>query len=800
MHSLLPPNPRRRSLLWTLPMLSLAALHSPLALADGTAAGTAISNTATATYVDPNNPGQTLNATSNAVVVTVAEVAGMTVTPLALIDSTPTTPVLPGDTVYYDFKVTNVGNDPTRIFVPDVALVVGPGTQGTIQFSYDNGATYSNAAAGGTTSTSLAAGSSLRVRVPITVNALAPSGAAIRVTLGNTSLNDNSAATQNQPYPTLPTGNDLHTTDTADGGAVGEVNGPPANGEREASSYQLAVVGAQPQAFAAVLLSKAGFAADPDPRNDVLTYGLSLRVDATAPNGAPPGVVPADLIGTTITVDGVSLNRILISQAIPAATVLNATPTPATGWIAVYTTSPTSVLATSATWSITPPASLASVTRVGFIFTGAVLRGATVTGFQIPVKTSGVNPTGSTTISAYSQLMGQTLGDTTNALVYDESGDQMPSNYNDNGTPGSNTPTNGVANPATDGVDSGNNAGVGAGGEDMTFTIATNSTILNGPSGHPDAVGPTDNNDDFVNASAPIPANTPPGATLDPAAVSFVNTVSNPGNTPISNILILPIPPATSSDLPTNTRVTLTYNGTTALYVWNGTAFVFTSGNAIQIPSLAAGVAVNYTVTIDLPAGTPLSTDIGRGFPVPIRAFVDANGNGVYDSATEAGNINIDRVYTGFLKVVKEVRVMDSDGLTLIQDWIQSATTVNIRPGRYLDYRLTYTNISTAPAGNGNGLLNANNVVITEDGTAAPNNWAVDGDSNGALDTSNVVGSAADNGGAAIALFSGNPATTPCPDQSGTTATADVTKYVVTMTHSMLPATSYVFTFRRKIN
>lgn len=49
-------------------------------LAEGTSAGTSISNTATATYEDPNNPGTTINTTSNTVVVTVAEVAGITVT------------------------------------------------------------------------------------------------------------------------------------------------------------------------------------------------------------------------------------------------------------------------------------------------------------------------------------------------------------------------------------------------------------------------------------------------------------------------------------------------------------------------------------------------------------------------------------------------------------------------------------------------------------------------------------------------------------------------------------------------
>jgi hypothetical protein len=65
-------------------LTALAAGHLPFALpafGDGTAAGTTISNTANVTYIDPNNPGVTLNATSNAVTLTVAEVAGITAVP-----------------------------------------------------------------------------------------------------------------------------------------------------------------------------------------------------------------------------------------------------------------------------------------------------------------------------------------------------------------------------------------------------------------------------------------------------------------------------------------------------------------------------------------------------------------------------------------------------------------------------------------------------------------------------------------------------------------------------------------------
>lgn len=88
------------------------------ALAEGTKAGESISNTATATYEDPLDPGTKINTTSNTVVVTVAEVAGITVTASGVTDCTPATPVSVGDTVNYTYTITNVGNDATKFRVP----------------------------------------------------------------------------------------------------------------------------------------------------------------------------------------------------------------------------------------------------------------------------------------------------------------------------------------------------------------------------------------------------------------------------------------------------------------------------------------------------------------------------------------------------------------------------------------------------------------------------------------------------------------------------------------------------------
>ncbi len=48
---------------------------------------------------------------------------------------------------------------------------------------------------------------------------------------------------------------------------------------------------------------------------------------------------------------------------------------------------------------------------------------------------------------------------------------------------------------------------------------------------------------------------------------------------------------------------------------------------------------------------------------MPILAVVDANGNGLPDVG-EPGNVTIDRLYTGFLQVIKRARIMAADGVT----------------------------------------------------------------------------------------------------------------------------------------
>lgn len=770
-------------------------------LATGTPAGTSISNRATATYADPNNPQNTINTTSNTVTVTVAEVAGITVTPNGVTDVNGGT-VSPNDVIQYDFRITNVGNDPTRFVLPNTATITGTATLGTLQYSTDGGASFNDIPPGGFTTGLIPVNGFVIVRVPVTIGASVTAGANITVVYGDTGNNDNSAGTQNQPLSTPPSSRDVYTQDNPDG-TSGEAPGSPVNGDREASASQQVTVNAATQAFAAVLKTRTNYTNSGTGllNDDVLTYSLSLRVDSSAPAGS--GLIPASLAGTSIAVDGTSAPHILLSDAIPTNTRLTGTPIAPTGWEIVYTDDPLSTTANDATWWTNPNAisGIQNATRIGFINTGTLTPGTTVSAFTFEVVTSGVTTT--TEIANIAQLFGQTTGGTT--LVYDESGDPNSNNYNDNGTPGSNTPTDGIADPPQNGIDTNNdNTGTGPGGEANVFTLFAPEAIENGPNGRPDAVGPTDTNDDFTNQSTPIAANTVPGSTIDPAPVTFTNTLRNPSSTAtLTNVLLVPDDLSATSTVREDTIVTLTYSGQTAEYRYNGTDFVLQSGSVITIPTLAPGQSVDYTVQVNLPPGTPLSTDLNNNgnppsFPVPIYAFVDLNGNNRPDPTDTTQNATIDRVYTGFLRLVKEARILDANGNEL--QGFPAPNNASISPGNIIEYRITYTNISMAEgSGNGNRILTATNVVITEDGTATPNNWAAVQVINGVpvpnnlINTSHVLGSALASNGS-ISYFPVNA------DRSGLTAADDVTRYENSLGTTIQPQASGTFIFRRRVN
>ena len=234
------PRPPRKVGPLAITALLASSFFQPLlpVLAAGTPAGTNISNTATATYNDGN--GTDIEATSNTVSIVVAEVAGLTAQSSGFNDVDGGA-VAAGDDLQFFFDVTNVGNAPTNIHIPDIGdLTTQNFDVDAIFISTDGGTTFVNLS----TFTdgiipNVPADGVIKVRVDGTPESGTRAGDPVGVTLGDTGDNDNTANSQNQPDnadpingDTTPLAIDLRTED-ADAG-----NGAPVNGEREASATQ----------------------------------------------------------------------------------------------------------------------------------------------------------------------------------------------------------------------------------------------------------------------------------------------------------------------------------------------------------------------------------------------------------------------------------------------------------------------------------------------------------------------------------------------------------------------------------
>lgn len=812
---------------WQLAPFIASSQTAPL-----TPAGTEISNTATGTYEDPNNPGTTLNTTSNTVTATVAEVAGISLVPTGLPEDVDGGTIDVGDLIRYTFTITNVGNDPTRFRIPNLATTTGPGTvSGDLEYSIDGGTTFLPITATELITNSIPVGGTVLVRVPVTVAAGAVANDVITVRLGNTT-----GSTSSQNVALLNNGGDVYTVDNPDGTpnpVVDEINGLPLNGERESSSTQQVTVGALTKNLAlATLLKTRGDYTNVAPLTtlvgDTVDYALSLRVENTDVTGQ--GITPQPLAGFEgISVDAsTATNYILISDVIPTGTVLSATPTAPSGWDAVYSTvaptaDPNAVLWTR--FSTTAP-TLSDVTRVGFVrSTGTtaspttanyIAPGTTVTGFSIQVAVS-PEPTPPLSINNIAQLIGQTPNG--GLPIYDESGDQNPSNYdgpigamvpgvtdaNGDGLPDSPTLVtdsinSGVADPANQGVDSGNNnTGSGIGGEVNVLQISppAPTAILNGPLNTPTATGPDGTTaTDFTNKSSLIPAGTVPGSTLDPEGVSFGNTIQNNGTDP-GTVTLVPTPPANILDLPDETTVTITYLTQTVTYTYDQPSGTFTTtGTPISIPAVAPGASINYGVEVNLPSGTKLSTDTSPdytgdtewGYPVPITATITSG-------LVSSSNITIDRVFTGYLQLIKVSRILQGTGSPVVgTQGTFSSDPKTPTPGNIIEYQIRYTNISSGQSGSGSVVLNASQIVITEENGANGNNWADVNPTSGIIYTSNITApQASDSNGGLITFF-------PSGNQSGTTQATDVTRYVNTVNSVLIPQGQGTFTFQRKVN
>ena len=488
------------------------------AFAAGTSAGQQLVNKATATYSDADE--NTYDAISNEVTVTVGKVAGITNVASGNNDSDR---ILAGESVGFDFTITNTGNDASSIFIPDTTTIGNYAgttdnlTVNSVEYRLssdpDVPASYSDRPADGIVP-NIAEDASIVVRVNVTVDSGAADGADIAVQLGNTGPNDNSVDTQNQPdvitgSPDTDT-DDVRTVTAAD--AATAVDGPPVNGQREASAVNTTQVNAVPIALPRITKLSGEIDQNGTPEDvqgDIIPYSLSLYVlnqtDADSLGyGSSFNFSLEDLegrdysSGTSFTAtdfdpaaaDNSNLsNLILVSDAIPEGTSLRTSgTTPDTvavgvespvNWTPVYTDSALTVSADEAVWRTDLDDLSGAVTRIGWVYdasaptdgNGSITQGDRITGFGFEVTVTGTEP-----LNVYNlaQVFGSTdddnAGTTNGTVVLDESGDQNPSNFNDdgNGRAGQTVVDGNFAYSATPvpdaNIDPGSNTGTGAAG------------------------------------------------------------------------------------------------------------------------------------------------------------------------------------------------------------------------------------------------------------------------------------------------------------------------------------------------
>ncbi|HEX6184278.1 MAG TPA: hypothetical protein VFZ44_10400 [Pyrinomonadaceae bacterium] len=695
---------RLRALPAALAALAVLCLVAAPAFGQATTGGTQIQNQASATYSDGTN---SYSVNSNTVTVTVANVAGLTITPDA--GSVPT--VVSGQTgVDFTFTVTNSGNFPTQVRFPASGAAIGISGSATVTQAVidvngngidagDTDILGNGSAVLYPSSPYLARNASFNVIVRVSVDAAAAAGSTVGVTLGDASgdnvASDGSAA---EVRTSVPSGVTLTGSESE---AVGSISTTVEN------DAQLRL-GLTAPAGPVALGSNVTYTWVLD---NTGARTVSSRTLTNAPVGSNTGV--------------------FVIVPVPARTTF-ASVTPPAGVTVLYSTSAlTTDPVTGATWTtVAPPAS--TVTRIAFNTGASLAAAATVSNMQVVVTVNtGINAT--QPIYEIGDAFGR---NSVSASITDQSGDLVVNKGDGNAD--FNEPRFGVdALSATQGFQ-------------LPTTLTQVGSVLFGPSGAPAAVGPTDNNDDYTNRSvapAAIAGLSHLSTLASATTVDFTNTVQNTGNADDTFTFTAPTVPA-------GFTVQISTNG--------GTSFTTLSGGGSTTLAVAFGASANVIVRVTAPAGSAVLQ--AGGFSTTVRAT-----SGVTPASS---NDTRDNLYTGFLRLVKTATVFNSTGVGGASDPV---------PGADIEYTITYANVSTGGGGAGCVDLVASNIVISEDGNAAPNNW-------GTTTTQVTSPAPSDSNGGTITDGNTNGAVTAA------------TTFLRDAVGTLNPGVTRAFVFRRRIN
>ena len=697
-----------------------------------TAAGTVISNTATATYSDGTN---TYNSQSNTVTTTVQNAPSMTISPTSA--SPGTQPVSPGGTATDTYTLTNTGNG-TGYFQLAGSLGTNDGvTAGQATFTQF----VVNAGSGNQTFTTVAAANNYLA----TGNAGGPFLTAINGTITVAVTYAANAGASG----TITTNVTANVTQPAGSGTTVQTSTPNSVGQYNDTVVVDARIDVQKTA------AVGGTVAAPTVTYTVRFANGGARNLSAVYKNAMPGGNSASYSGCTNS----AACGVVFTDKLPSfnATQLTLSGTPttsgATGTL-IYSTD-------GSTWTTTSTGAV----YVGVFVPATSITGAGLTTFQPNNNTTsqGNVPPANTSLTLTYTINGSTASGGANATAITN---VMNSIYGDQAgyiegpgiTPLTVTNNSSATTTNTAPAVSNTNGALTGSSSAMSAASPSSSAVLNGPNGYPGATGPdgTTATDytavSYTNGGTILAAVN--GATVSvpasAAAITVTNSLQNSGNK--DDTFNLSSATGTGlTALPTGWTVTYQSTGQTA----SGTCAAVTAGTTITSVCVTSGGTQTYKVIYTPPASA-----------TTFNAFA-AYGDAITATSTNDNtktNVTIDEFFVGgFVKLVKSLSDAAGQPCASASTWTPSAT--NVSPGDCVQYTIAYTNV--APTGGTNDItLNATTFVITEDGAASGGSGGTTYGNTWAANTNGLYAAPVDSSGGTFAY-------TPGPGAAGSTKFTD---------------------------